>query len=135
MRREQGLDLRSAIPALMAESREQDVILIGDFNATLEDSSLDPLLQAAENFPPFEPLTDPRQRAPASSHFSYLPIRYRSLIDHLMIRTSLTREWVDRSGYVFNAPRRRRAYEAYLRWISDHVPVWASFRTDLSDDD
>jgi hypothetical protein len=44
-----------------------------------------------------------------------------------MIRLDRTAEAVPRSGFVYVIPPGR--LEAYVARISDHAPVWASFRT------
>lgn len=131
IRGQQAGDISRALDGLLQGLGEQDVIVTGDFNATLEDGSLSPLFNSAR----LQPLTAMGRRARDSGTYSYIPKRYRSLIDHVMVRPGRTREWVSRSTFVMNAPTDEEALANYLEWFSDHLPVWASFRTDGADDD
>ncbi len=125
----QASDLATAVDALVSSSGEDDVILIGDFNALGDEPSIAALRSPGG----FAPLTPPALRVPGSGEISYLIPPYASLIDHLMIRRDATTEWIEGSTVVFD-PGRGRPLKRYVRKLSDHAPVWASFATDRDDD-
>lgn len=127
VRAEQAKDIVAKLSELRA--RDKDIIVIGDFNAELNDASLKPLFDAG-----FGPLTTSRNRSPTSANVSYLKDPYRNVIDHLMILPASERDWVARSTTIFQAPTEPAALTKYLRHISDHAPVWASFFTDTDSD-
>lgn len=131
VRGQQAGDISGKIEEIVNGMREQDVIIAGDFNATLDNPSLSPLFKNGG----FRALTSLGMRARESNTYSYVPKKFRSLIDHLLIRTAKTREWVNRSTFVMNPPTDQAALNNYLEWFSDHLPVWAWFRTDRADDD
>lgn len=131
IRGQQAGDISGALDGVLSRLGEQDVIVTGDFNATLEDASLAPLFNSGG----LQPLTATGRRARGSNSYSYIPRRFRSLIDHVMVRPARTREWVSRSTFVMNPPTGEAALANYLEWFSDHLPVWAWFRTDGADDD
>lgn len=128
VRREQAMELDSAVAQLAAAAGEPDVIIAGDFNATLDDPSIAPILTR----PGFRALTRPERQAPGSGPYSYLKVPYQSTIDHLVVDLRQTREWLPRSTTVLRLSGGER--EWYLRSISDHAPVWASFLTATDDD-
>lgn len=144
IRRQQASDLVAALSAHPWLKKEKDVIIIGDFNAALEDTppfttaskgeinSLQPLTQAG-----FVDLSAAVHRAPDSSTFSYLPRRYRGVIDHLMVVPKATTEYRHRSTIIYKVPDDQsnpKGYKSYYDIVSDHAPVYASFRIDLDDD-
>jgi predicted extracellular nuclease len=131
VRREQAEDIQGKLAEVTSDLGEQDIIIVGDFNATLDDASLNPILNGAD----FKALTSAGRWAGGSNTYSYVPQRFRSLIDHLMVKTSGTGEWVNRSTFVMNPPTNAVALKNYLEWFSDHLPVWSWFRTDRPDDD
>ena len=120
IRAEQGREVMAAARRLAARVREDDLVLIGDFNERLGEGSMAPFGEAG-----FDALTRPANRAAESGHLSYLRGRFRSLIDHVMIRPAATREWVRGSTVIWKEADTRRHVEE----ISDHAPVWTSFAT------
>lgn len=113
--------LAAGLEDLGQASGEDDVLLVGDFNAFYDDPTLAPLHEAG-----FESLVSPVARDPGSADHSFLE-GPRGLVDHVMIRTGHTDEAVAGSGFVYVVPPGR--LEEYVGRISDHAPVWASFRT------
>ena len=127
IRRRQVEQMTAAIDRLVGSSSEPDVILAGDFNALPDD----PTTAALRSPGGFQELTRPRQRARGSGEISYLVGRYRSLIDHLMIRPATAAEWVERSTVIHDPGR---SVDDYVAVFSDHAAVWTSFTTDRDDD-
>jgi endonuclease/exonuclease/phosphatase family metal-dependent hydrolase len=113
--------LAAGLEDLVSASGEDDVLLVGDFNAFYDDPTLAPLHEMG-----FESMVAPGVRGPGSAGHSFVE-GPRGLIDHVMIRLDRTAEAVPRSGFVYVIPPGR--LEAYVARISDHAPVWASFRT------
>jgi endonuclease/exonuclease/phosphatase family metal-dependent hydrolase len=131
VRREQCKDLIAKVDELVEASGEKDVIIAGDFNATFDDSSLNPLLQSTG----FRALTRPSRRAKGSNSISYLEKPFQEIIDHLVVRLDDTPEWIVKSTFIFNPPSEATLLKRYLDFISDHAPAWASFDTAADDDD
>jgi len=131
VRKEQCKDLIAKIDERVESSGEKDVIIAGDFNATFDDSSLNPLLQNTG----FRALTRPTRRAKGSNSISYLKAPFQTIIDHLVVRLDDTTEWVAKSTFIFNPPSDATLLKRYLDFISDHAPAWASFGTAADDDD
>jgi exonuclease III len=59
---------------------------------------------------------------------------FRSNIDHLLVQLESTTEWVNKTTIIFTPPPDPEGRKKYTDFISDHAPVWASFRTDVDDD-
>ncbi len=114
----------TALPQLIQTLDEQDVIIAGDFNASLADASLNPFFANGG----FTSLTSNVSRAPGSNNISYLKTPYQEIIDHVLIRAPQTSEWVTRSTLIYNPPSNP---SNYLKFFSDHAPAWTSFRTDV----
>ena len=131
VRREQAKDLRDKLSTLLSAAQERDIIVTGDFNATLSDPSLNPLLQTSTGL---RALTAASRRAPGSGSISYLEAPFQEIIDQMLVRLGDTTEWLNRSTFIFNPPTNQAALNNYLRFFSDHAPVWASFRTAADDD-
>lgn len=127
IRRAQAQDIVNALPQLLQNLGEQDVIIAGDFNASLEDTSLNPFFMSGG----FTSLTRNAARAPGSNSISYLKEPFQEIIDHVLIRTPQTTEWATRSTFIFNPPSNPTNY---LKFISDHAPAWTSFRTNVPND-
>jgi endonuclease/exonuclease/phosphatase family metal-dependent hydrolase len=130
VRKEQSKDLIAKVDESIASSGEKDVIIAGDFNATSDDSSLSPLLLNTG----FRDLTKPSRRASGSNSISYLKEPFQEIIDHLLVRSSDTTEWINKSTFIFNPPSNPTQLSKYLKHVSDHAPTWASFRTDVGND-
>ena len=126
IRRAQAQDIVAALPDVMSELNDQDVMIAGDFNATLSDPSLSPLLSSAG----FASLTQSTRRAQGSNSISYLKEPFQEIIDHVLIRLANTTEWANRSTFIFNPPADQTLLGKYLKYTSDHAPVWTSFFTD-----
>lgn len=145
VRAAQVRDMLRAIEALPQSRKEKDVIIAGDFNAALEPystltkpdpeeiTSLKHFMEAG-----FVDLSGAGFRAANSSGFSYLPKIYRQTIDRLMIRPGPTREFVPKSTVIYSVPDDAtdpQGYKTYYDVISDHAPVYTSFRIDMKDND
>ncbi|HKQ50990.1 MAG TPA: endonuclease/exonuclease/phosphatase family protein, partial [Pyrinomonadaceae bacterium] len=126
VRREQNKDLIAKINGI---TDEKDIVVAGDFNATSDDSSLNPLLVNTG----FRDLTKPSRRANGSNSISYLKAPFQEIIDHIVVRLSDTTEWINKSTFIYNPPATQPLLGNYLKFISDHAPTWASFRTDTAD--
>lgn len=107
---------------------EKDLIVLGDFNAQLDDPSIGPLLNSRI------PLTSNRFRSNRSGSLSYPWGQYRSLIDHILVYQSEASELLRGSTFIFNDPQGQAATN-YRKYFSDHVPVWVSFKVEGRDDD
>lgn len=129
IRREQCRDLVAAIDAL-TQGGERDVLLVGDFNERQHHDSLQPLADAGFT-------SQMRFLTPTSAQGSYVKNRELSestdLIDQVWLRYRETREVVRNSAHVFKLDSKEAA-QRYIVEQSDHVPVWASFRTDVDHD-
>lgn len=99
VRTEQLKDIKGQLPALMSSANERDVIIAGDFNATLDDPSLDPLLEGG-----FAALTAPTRLSNISYDVSYLEPPFRNVIDHLLVNLGETDEWIGTSTRIFSPP-------------------------------
>lgn len=119
IRKRQAEQLVEQVDSLVAASGVADVILVGDFNENLDDESLAPLRDAGFS-------SQMAYRMDGSGTTSYLPASDDDLIDHVWIRFAETREVVRNSGFVYVPPDK----DAFERTMSDHAPVWASFRSD-----
>lgn len=126
VRRAQVQDILAALPQILNNAGDQDVIIAGDFNASLADTSLSPFFAGGG----FTSLTRAAARAPGSGNISYLKAPFQGIIDHVLVRTPSTTEWITRSTFIFNPPSNPTNY---LKFFSDHAPVWTSFRTDVGD--
>jgi exonuclease III len=123
IRRAQTQDILAALPNILSDLNDQDVIITGDFNAPLTDTSLGPLFGAGG----FASLTTSARRAQGSGTISYLKAPHQEIIDHVLIRLADTTEWSKRSTVVFRP--KPALLNSYLKDISDHAPVWTSFIT------
>src|SRR5687767_1861139 len=126
IRRAQAQDIVAALPEVMSELDDQDVIIAGDFNATISDPSLSPLLSSGG----FASLSNSSRRAAGSNSISYLKEPFQEIIDHVLIPLAHTTEWANRSTFIFNPPSNQTLLNKYLKFTSDHAPVWTSFFTD-----
>jgi endonuclease/exonuclease/phosphatase family metal-dependent hydrolase len=113
--------LADGLEDLVRASGEDDVLLVGDFNAFYDDPTLAPLRELG-----FASLVAPDVRGSGSARHSFVE-GPRGLIDHVMVRSDRTGETVAGSGFVYVVPPGQ--LEEYVARISDHAPVWASFRT------
>ncbi|WP_172670848.1 endonuclease/exonuclease/phosphatase family protein [Labrenzia sp. DG1229] len=124
IRERQTQDLLAHVSDLSETLDEDDVILVGDFNARSREDSLEPLRDAG-----FHSQMD--YRATGSGKYSYRK-GSESLIDHVMINPSVTSEFVRSSGFVYKVEG--TPLSSHVRYISDHMPVWSSFST-VTDED
>jgi predicted extracellular nuclease len=123
IRRAQTQDILAALPSVLSDLNDNDVIIAGDFNAPLTDSSLGPLFGPGG----FVSLTTNARRAAGSGTISYLKAPHREIIDHVLIRLANTAEWSNRSTFIFKPTP--STLNNYLKNTSDHAPVWTSFVT------
>jgi predicted extracellular nuclease len=125
IRRAQGEDIIAALPGILNDLDDEDILIAGDFNASLSDSSLSPFLNGGG----FVSLTATNRRAPGSNTISYLKSPHQEIIDHVLIRQASTTEWATRSTFIFNPPSDPALLSKYLKFTSDHAPAWSSFVT------
>jgi predicted extracellular nuclease len=122
IRRAQTQDILAALPSILSDLNDDDVIIAGDFNAPLTDPSLGPLFGPGG----FVSLTTTARRASGSGTISYLKAPHREIIDHVLIRLANTTEWSSRSTFIFKPVNLNN----HLKNFSDHAPVWSSFIID-----
>ena len=104
-----------------ADPDEQDVILLGDFNLPPEDSGM------AEVDSALDPVFADGVRTTISD---------ASLYDNFWWNRRLVTEWAGASGIDrFDEAVFGNDDAAALLAVSDHRPIWVTFRTDLSHDD
>ncbi len=106
-----------------AAGEENDVIILGDFNSRFPAPENDGFRAAG-----FRTAMD--DLAPGSGDISYVGSP-REMIDHIVFRRN-DASYVRRSGLAYKLSAADRPF--YLRSISDHVPVRASFYTDQDTD-
>ena len=123
-RRREVQELANVYQAVQAaDDAEQDVILLGDFNRNPDDqSTYGPLL----SIPSMEHLF----RFPQKSH-----IKDTSLYDNIFFQTNYVTEYTGESGIErFDEARFGNDDAAASLAVSDHRPVWGTFRIDTDDD-
>ncbi len=106
-----------------ADDAEQDVILLGDFNRNPDDQSA------------YRPLLS----IPSMRHLFQLPqkshIKDTSLYDNIFFQTNYVTEYTGDSGIErFDESHFGNDDAAASLAVSDHRPVWGTFRTDADDD-
>lgn len=109
---------------------DPDVILAGDFNASQRHDTLEPLLAGG-----FHALHHPKLRNTHSNRYSYRSEKAKkdsrgSLIDHVMVSSRHTKEWLPYSAMIFQP----EDPQSFALTYSDHAPIWVDFST-LTDDD
>jgi exonuclease III len=131
IRKTQCEDLVAKIDAIVADTGEKDVVIVGDFNQRIGHDSLRPLVDGGFT-------SQMRFLMDASATGSYIKNsglhESNDLIDHVMIRFDETQEVVRRSAFVMKLDSEEDA-RSFIIEKSDHVPVWASFRIDQDLDD
>lgn len=106
-----------------ADDAEQDVILLGDFNRNPDD-------QAAYG---------PLLAIPSMKHLFQLPkkshIKDTSLYDNIFFQTNYVTEYTGESGIErFDETHFGNDDDVASLAVSDHRPVWGTFRIDTDDD-
>ena len=106
-----------------ADDAEQDVILLGDFNRNPDDqSAYGPLLSIRSMGHLFQ--------LPQKSH-----IKDTSLYDNIFFQTNHVTEYTGESGIErFDEAHFGNDDAAASLAVSDHRPVWGTFRIDTDDD-
>ena len=108
-----------------ADRSEQDVILVGDFNVEPPHHAWARLL----GLPGVQMLIAPPARTTLGRR------GFVSLYDNLIVQRHHTLEWTGRAGSIDTTRLYAgNAHDTGAR-LSDHVPVWATFRTTGRDDD
>jgi exonuclease III len=98
-----------------------DIIVVGDFNA-----SFGSLEYNAFRYSGYETVIDGDCTAEKLQNCSYIVPEYASIIDHILVNSSVKLR-LKGSGIMSVSD----GGENYLSTQSDHVPVWALFRTNL----
>jgi hypothetical protein len=131
VRTEQCRDLVETTNALIEDSGERDVIIVGDCNNRIGHESFQPLADAG-----FIPQM--KYLMPQSAKGSFVKTedldKSNDLIDQVYLRYRDTKEVVKNSACVLKLESPEQA-KMYIIEQSDHVPVWISFRTDKDLDD
>lgn len=109
----------------LLEKSEKDILLLGDFNASSKHESLDSLHDKG-----FVALTEKKFRHPSSNNRSQGSSKRNTVIDHIMVIPAATGEWIEQSTMLYPPENP----EQFQQRFSDHLPVWADFRTDHDDD-
>ncbi len=123
-RRREVQELANVYRAVQAaDDAEQDVILLGDFNRNPDDqSAYGPLLSLRSMGHLFQ--------LPQKSH-----IKDTSLYDNIFFQTNHVAEYTGESGIErFDEAHFGNDDAAASLAVSDHRPVWGTFRTDVDDD-
>ena len=102
---------------------EQDIILLGDFNAPPTDAGWDILKQS---FPQIQHILDPPIKT---------TITDTSLYDNIWFDSRFTTEYTgDHGMYRFDEDMFDNDDKRASKMVSDHRPIWATFTTDTDDD-
>ncbi len=103
------------------DPEEQDVILVGDFNLPPEDRRMDEIETIL---------------TPVFSGAVRTTISDASLYDNFWWDAAFVSEWTGEHGIDrFDEAVFGNADDAASLAVSDHRPIWVTFRSDLSDDD
>jgi endonuclease/exonuclease/phosphatase family metal-dependent hydrolase len=111
----------AAIPKLKTEKGEPNVIVVGDFNASFEAPEYKIFKDSG-----YQTLIEGDCSVAKLEQCSYIDPEYASIIDHIVVHSSLAQA-VKGSGTKAKVDDLKK----YLETQSDHLPVWASFRTDM----
>ena len=103
----------AALPDVMSELNDQDVMIADDLNPILGDPSLSPLLSSAGLAQ-----DQSTRRAQGSNSISYLKEPFQEIIDHVLIRLANTTEWANRSTIIFDPPADQTLIGKYLKYTS-----------------
>lgn len=126
VRTEQCKDLVEKTNALVKESGERDIIIVGDCNNRLGHESFKPLGDAGFT-------AQMKFLMPQSAKGSFVKTKdldkTRDLIDQVFIRYNDTKEVVKSSACVLKLESPEETAK-YIIEQSDHAPAWVSFRTD-----
>lgn len=107
------------------EKKDNDILLIGDFNAGGNHESLQYIRDRG-----FVALTDKSSRSAASNNHTQKSGKRGSIIDHVMINPSNTNEWQKNSTVLYSPDD----YKQFRKRYSDHFPVWSDFSINGDDD-
>lgn len=102
------------------DPQEQDIILLGDFNRTPTQTGWEQIKQAGLKL-----LID---GAGTTINTKGEPA---NLYDQIIVDPAHTKEWSGQSGIISKLPMRLDEFRAK---VSDHLPVWATFKTQVDDD-
>ncbi|MCK6619499.1 MAG: endonuclease/exonuclease/phosphatase family protein [Calditrichaceae bacterium] len=117
--------LENYIDSQLQSGSDPDFVVAGDWNDELEDPpSSNVFLPFLEDTLRYKFLTLPF--AGSSSEFSYLLGGFNSLIDHILITTSIDTAYLPLTTQVLKLDQ---YYSLYVSEVSDHRPVAARFGT------
>jgi endonuclease/exonuclease/phosphatase family metal-dependent hydrolase len=112
---------------------EEDIIVAGDFNYAGLTPPMKDMAEEADLIG-----IDPNEKTTFKKNYS----GYASPYDHIFVPSATAAsEWVSGSAGVLDATtviygsNSKANMKKSKRELSDHLPVWAEFRTDLPDDD
>ena len=127
MRRTQAERLRARLDEWLAENPDKDVLVVGDFNDHPGSATLAPITRQRQGYG----FVNAGARLPSTAVTHFSPA---GRIDHIMITSPAvaTEEWTGKA-FVYAKPR-GAARKRYDRSVSDHLPTWATFRTDRDND-
>ena len=112
------------VEALIQASSEPDVLVVGDLNARARSPSVQALYQDGGLLT----LTGFGRTAPGSAGATSLRGGRPGWIDHVLARGAAAARFVPESARAHALGPEET--DAWLHAVSDHVPVWATFRVD-----
>ena len=101
-----------------------DIILLGDFNLQPDAMIFQPLTNKG-----YISIANSKYLSEQSANYSYLKGRYKATIDQIMLSHDAMDKWLINSTTILKVSNKNRSFSDYLRSVSDHAPVWASFVT------
>ena len=131
-RKNEVAELKNQLDFFYKISKEKDVLLMGDFNYSGDDTPMKEMAAASK-------LTQCDENPLTTFKNDYSA--YASAYDHLYISLSNTKEYIDGSANAFdvtnyvygnNSPASMKKSKSEL---SDHLPVFGVYITNLKDDD
>lgn len=125
-------ELKSQIDFFYKVSKEKDILLMGDFNYSGEDTNMEALAKSTK-------FTQCDKNPLTTFKTDYSA--YASAYDHLYISTSRTKEYVPESANAFDVTQyiygntTPASMKKSKSELSDHLPVFGVFLTNGKDDD
>jgi len=129
VREEQAKVINKWMKEQIASGKDKDIILVGDCNDFLDSKCMKTLTDGVMQFA--------TEEAKAKGEYSNIP--WKSLIDQIGITVvninggpvgGAVANYIKDSTHVFDT----RKYPNHKKWGSDHMPVVASFKTDVDVD-
>ena len=131
-RKNEVAELKSQLDFFYSVSKEKDVLLMGDFNYSGNDTPMKEMAAASK-------LKQCDQNPLTTFKNDYSA--YASAYDHLYISTSNTKEYMEGSANAFDVTNyiygnnSAASMKKSKSELSDHLPIFGVFKTNLKDDD